>query len=160
MVMLYIVDRCNHAKQARYRIVQDNFQPVTCHLTGVPFHTSVLSHMCHVTCMSYHMCVISYACHVICMCHVKMCHTCHVTYMSYKGPFKCYVTQMGGGGCVCVRFSGKKRYEGVRFNVISVTRGWVGIQFPGKKCYVTLEWPPNVCCVIPTITYTSIGQIK
>ena len=36
-----------------------------------------------------------------------------------KGPFKCYVTQMGVGG---VDFSGKKRYEGVRFNVISVTR--------------------------------------
>ena len=30
---------------------------------------------------------------------------------------------MGGGG---VSFSGKKRYEGVRFNVINVTRGWVG----------------------------------
>ena len=43
---------------------------------------------------------------------------------------------MGVGG---VKFSGKKRYEGVRFNVISVTRGWV--QFPGKKRYVTLEWP-------------------
>ena len=35
----------------------------------------------------------------------------------------------GGGG---VRFSGKKRYEGVIFNVISVTMGWVGVQFPGK----------------------------
>ena len=36
----------------------------------------------------------------------------------------------------------KKRYEGVRFNVISVTRGWVGVQFPGKKRYVMLlEWP-------------------
>ena len=46
----------------------------------------------------------------------------------------------GGGG---LRFSGKKRYEGVRFNVISVTRGWVGVQFPReKKRYVTLEWPP------------------
>ena len=44
----------------------------------------------------------------------------------------------GGGG---VRFSGKKRYEGVRFNVICVTRGWVGVQFPAKKRYVTLEWP-------------------
>ena len=55
-----------------------------------------------------------------------------------KGPFKCYVTQMGVG---VVRFSGKKRYEGVRFNVISVTRGWVGVLFPGKKRYVTLEWP-------------------
>ena len=34
------------------------------------------------------------------------------------GPFKCYVTQMGVGGVI---FSGKKRYEGVRFNVISIT---------------------------------------
>ena len=40
-----------------------------------------------------------------------------------------------------VNFSGKKRYEGVRFNVIIVTRGWVGVQFPEKKRYVTLEWP-------------------
>ena len=47
----------------------------------------------------------------------------------YKGPFKCYVTQMGVGG---VRFSGKKCYEGVMFNVISITRGWVGVQFPEK----------------------------
>ena len=39
------------------------------------------------------------------------------------------------------RFSGKKRYEGVRFNVISVTRGSEGVQFPEKKRYVTLEWP-------------------
>ena len=37
-----------------------------------------------------------------------------------KGPFKCYLTQMGVGG---VAFSGKKCYEGVRFNVMSVTRG-------------------------------------
>ena len=35
----------------------------------------------------------------------------------------------------------KKRYEGVRFNVISVTRAWLGVQYPGKKGYVTLEWP-------------------
>ena len=35
----------------------------------------------------------------------------------------------GGGG---VRFSGKKRYEGVMFNVISVTRGWMGVQFQEK----------------------------
>ena len=32
-----------------------------------------------------------------------------------------------------VSFSGEKRYEGVRFNVISVTRGWVGVQFPEKS---------------------------
>ena len=47
-----------------------------------------------------------------------------------KGPFKCYVTQWGGGrGC---QFLGKMRYEGVPFNVISVTRFWVGVKFPGK----------------------------
>ena len=49
------------------------------------------------------------------------------------GPFKCYVTQLGVGG---VSFHEKKRYcyKDVRFNVISVTRGWVGVKFPGKKC--------------------------
>ena len=40
----------------------------------------------------------------------------------------------GGGG---VSFHGKKRYEDVRFNVISVTRGWVGGQISRKKVYVT-----------------------
>ena len=44
----------------------------------------------------------------------------------------------GGGGCQIFQ---KKRYECVRFNVIGVTRGWVGVQFPEKKRYVTLEWP-------------------
>ena len=36
--------------------------------------------------------------------------------------FKCYATQVGVGG---INFSGKKHYKvkGVRFNVISVTRG-------------------------------------
>ena len=29
------------------------------------------------------------------------------------------------------RFSGKKRYEGVWFNAIGLTRGWVGVQYPG-----------------------------
>ena len=36
----------------------------------------------------------------------------------------------GGGG---VKFSGEKRYERVRFNVISVTRGWVGGPNSRKK---------------------------
>ena len=45
------------------------------------------------------------------------------------------------GGGWGVKLSGKKRYEGVKFNVISITRGWVGFQFSGKKRYVTLEWP-------------------
>ena len=46
---------------------------------------------------------------------------------------------MGVGG---VKFSRKKCYEGVRFNVISIMRGWVWvlIKFPDKKRYVTLEW--------------------
>ena len=49
----------------------------------------------------------------------------------------------GGGG---VRFSGGKRYEyeGVRLNVISVTRGWVGGPISRKKHYVTLEWPHSL----------------
>ena len=37
-----------------------------------------------------------------------------------QGLFKCYVMQWWGGGCP---LSLKKRCEGVRFNVISVTRG-------------------------------------
>ena len=56
----------------------------------------------------------------------------------HKRPFKCYVTLMEVGG---VNFSGRKCYECVRFNVNSVTRGWVGVQFSGKKRYVSLEWP-------------------
>ena len=40
------------------------------------------------------------------------------------GQFKCFVRQMGWG---CNIFRGK-RYEGVMFNVISGTRGWVGVQ--------------------------------
>ena len=63
-----------------------------------------------------------------------------INIMSYlrgdSTSFKCYVTQVGGGG---VRFSGKKRYKGVRFNVISITKGWVWVQFPEKKHDVTLE---------------------
>ena len=46
------------------------------------------------------------------------CNTC-------MGPFKCYVTQWG------CQLSRKKRYEGERFNVISITKG--GVNFPGKK---------------------------
>ena len=44
-------------------------------------------------------------------------------------------------GVGSVKFSRKKRYNGVRFIVISVTKGCVGVQFPGKKHYVTLGWP-------------------
>ena len=54
----------------------------------------------------------------------------------------------GGGGCLI--FWKKKCFEGVMFNISSVTRGWVGVQFPEKLCYVTLEWPlrgPFMCYV-------------
>ena len=38
-------------------------------------------------------------------------------------------------------FPEKKRYEGgVRFNVISVTSGWVWVKFPGGKALCKLEW--------------------
>ena len=37
---------------------------------------------------------------------------------------------VGVGGCY---LSLKKRYEDVRINVISVTRGWVGVNFPEKN---------------------------
>ena len=41
-----------------------------------------------------------------------------------------YNADEGGGE---IKFSGGKRYEGVKFNVISVKRGgWLGVQFPEK----------------------------
>ena len=38
----------------------------------------------------------------------------------------------GGGGSHFPEKNVTKVYQ-VRFNVISVTRGWVGVQFPGKS---------------------------
>ena len=37
-----------------------------------------------------------------------------------------------------IRFPGKKCYKGIRFNFISVSRGWVGVKFPRKRHFVTL----------------------
>ena len=54
-----------------------------------------------------------------------------ISHTGGKGPFKCYVTQMGVGGGVSY-LTEKSPYEGVMFNVISVTRGWVGVQFQEK----------------------------
>ena len=51
--------------------------------------------------------------------------------MLYLGSIQVLRNADGGGGGV--NFSGKKRYAGVRFNVISVTRGWAGVQFPEKS---------------------------
>ena len=65
----------------------------------------------------------------------------------------------GVGGVI---FSSKKRYEGVRFNVISVTRlrGWVGVQFPEKKRYVTFEWPLILPFVSTCVRMKIIIQIQ
>ena len=67
------------------------------------------------------------------------------------GPFKCFVIQWRD-----VRIPGKKRYEGVRFNVICVTKGWVGVKFPGKKRYVTLAWPQS--CML-SVTDKEVGLV-
>ena len=49
---------------------------------------------------------------------------------NHMGPFKCYVTQMGVWD---VKFSGKKCYEGIRFTVISITRGVGGGPISRKR---------------------------
>ena len=49
---------------------------------------------------------------------------------------------VGGGGGWVSAFPEKSVT-----NVISVTRGWVGVKFPGKKHYVTLEWPLFQCSI-------------
>ena len=48
----------------------------------------------------------------------------------YYGPIQ-VLRNADGGGWVS-DFPGKKRYEGVMFNVINVTRGRVGVQFAEK----------------------------
>ena len=55
----------------------------------------------------------------------------HFTIVNYDGYGAIQVLRNadGGGGS---DFLEKKRYEGVMFNVISITRGWVGVQFPEK----------------------------
>ena len=68
--------------------------------------------------------------------HVSLLMTCNMNDVCRNESF---LRSGGVGGGVS--FPGKKHYEGVRFNVISVTRGWVAAKFPGKKRYVTLEWP-------------------
>ena len=62
-------------------------------------------------------------------------------YLHIQGAIQVLRTQWGWVG---VSFPGKKRYQGVRFNVISITRGW-GSNFQEKKRYITLEWYPKVC---------------
>ena len=59
---------------------------------------------------------------------------------SYRslGPFNCYVTQGGVGGCQ--KFP-KKRYASVNFPPYRALQGVGGVKFCPKKCYVTVEWP-------------------
>ncbi len=68
---------------------------------------------------------------------------------------------VGGGG---VSFHGKKRYEDVRFNIISVTRGWAGVEFPEKSVVnVTLEWPPfhlSTMCMVITLENIVSKQLQ
>ena len=51
-----------------------------------------------------------------------------------------------GGGSVS-DFSEKSVTKICGSTLFSVSRGWVGVEFPGKKRYVTLEWPlAGECC--------------
>ena len=52
-----------------------------------------------------------------------------------SGPFKCYVMLWG------CQLSRKKRYEGVRFNIISVTRGGWGSNFQEISITLHLNGP-------------------
>ena len=59
---------------------------------------------------------------------------------SSKGAIQVLRNTVGGVGGWVSAFPEKKRYEGVWFNIISVImRGWVGVKFPRKKHYATLE---------------------
>ena len=59
---------------------------------------------------------------------VLNCHSNNSMFVSLYGAIQ--VLCVGGGG---VMVSLKKRYEGVCFNVISITRGWVGVKYPRKN---------------------------
>ena len=52
---------------------------------------------------------------------------------TYIGAIRVLCNAVGG-----VNFPGKKRYEGVRFNVISVTRGWNKVKQTMKMEEVTV----------------------
>ena len=51
--------------------------------------------------------------------------------------------EWGIGGC---QIGQKKCYKGVRFNLITVIRGCVGVKFPGKKPLPTLRAPKGETC--------------
>ena len=57
----------------------------------------------------------------------------------FLGAIKVLRNADGGGGVS--EFPEKSVTKVQGSTLFSVTRGWVGVQFPGKKRYVTLEWP-------------------
>ena len=68
----------------------------------------------------------------------------HLRYITLEWPLRAIqvLHNVEGGGEWGVGFpgGGGKCYEGVQFNAISVTRGWVGgYQFSRKKRYITFE---------------------
>ena len=64
--------------------------------------------------------------------------TASVLYTSWLGAIQVLRNAVGGGRVS--DFPEKKRYEEVRLNVISITRGWVSVEFPEKNVTKTLEW--------------------
>ena len=57
-------------------------------------------------------------------------------------------------GCGRCQISLEKSYEGVRLNVISIRRGWVGAKFPEKNIMFTWMAPymsANICLVLPSV---------
>ena len=84
--------------------------------------------------------------------------------------FKCSVVRWGGV-CVCVfvcKFSRKKRYKGVRFKVISITRGWLGACLISRKkphldspyLYTDYQqiWQQYLICMHVPITKGHLGH--
>ena len=47
---------------------------------------------------------------------------------------------MGVGLC---QISWKKHYKGVRFNIISITRGWLSVKYPGEKTLRNTRMAPK-----------------
>ena len=53
-----------------------------------------------------------------------------LTCSQHLGAIQVLLKTMGVGVCQIYQI---KHYEGVRFNVTSVTRGWVGVKYPEKS---------------------------
>ena len=66
--------------------------------------------------------------------------TPHYPILMTKGPFNCYGMQWEWG---CNFLWGKNVTKVFRLNVISVTRGWVGVIFPEKSVTRKTRMAPN-----------------